>query len=88
MGTFDETQIVDYRSSLQTKENKLPFSVSACGKRTEVCCFRFLFAENKWKSPFSVLVPLSVYKNGLLKGQISEILIRFLNLYDMDRPSG
>jgi hypothetical protein len=54
MGTFDETQIVDYRLSLQTKENKFPFVVSVCGKRTEVCCYRFPFAENKWKSPFPV----------------------------------
>jgi hypothetical protein len=37
--------IIVYR--LLTKENKPMFSVSACSKQTEVCRFRFLFAENK-----------------------------------------
>jgi hypothetical protein len=37
-----------------TIENKLPFSVSVCSKQTEVCRFRFPFAANKRKLPFSV----------------------------------
>jgi hypothetical protein len=36
MGTFSETAIIDYRSSLPAKENKLPFP----------------FASNKGKFPF------------------------------------
>jgi hypothetical protein len=55
MGTFAETSIVDYHLSFAgTKENKLLFSVSVCSKQTEVCHFRFPFAENKQKLPFSV----------------------------------
>jgi hypothetical protein len=48
---------------LPTKGNKLPFSVFVCSKQTEVCRFRFLFAANKRKLPFSVfpLVPFCVY---------------------------
>jgi hypothetical protein len=50
MGTFAETAIVDYHLSFAgTKENELPFSVSVCSKQTEVCHFRFPFAENKQK---------------------------------------
>ncbi len=54
MGTFAETAIVDYTISLPTKETKYLFSVSVCSKQMEVCHFRFPFAENKWKLPFSV----------------------------------
>ncbi len=39
---------------LLTKKNNLPFSVFISSKQTEVCHFHFLFAENKWKLPFSV----------------------------------
>ncbi len=38
---------------LPTKENKLLSSVSVFSKDTKVCHFRFKFAANKLKSPFS-----------------------------------
>jgi hypothetical protein len=45
-----QTLITVYR--LPTKVSKLTFSV--CRHQTEVCRFRFPFAANKWKLPFSV----------------------------------
>jgi hypothetical protein len=48
MGIFAETANVDYRLSLLTKENNLPFSV--CGKQTEVCRLQ----KNKQKFAVSV----------------------------------
>jgi hypothetical protein len=47
-----QSSITIYR--LSTKENKLPFSVSIFRKEMEVYHFRFPFAANKWKLPFSV----------------------------------
>jgi hypothetical protein len=38
-----QSSIPVYR--LPIKENPLPFSVSVCSGQTEVCCFRFPFAE-------------------------------------------
>ncbi len=48
---------------LPTKENKLPFSVSVCSKKTKVCHFRFTFAANKQKLSFSVslVFPMCVW---------------------------
>jgi hypothetical protein len=48
---------------LPTKEDKHPFSVSIYSKQTEVCHFRFLFAENKRKLPF-LLVQFSCLRNS------------------------
>jgi hypothetical protein len=50
-----ETAIVDYRLSFadQGKQTSV-FSVSVFSKQTEVCHFRFPFAKNKRKLPFSV----------------------------------
>jgi hypothetical protein len=59
MGTFAETTIDDTVYRLPTKENKLPFSVSICNKQTKVCRFRFSFAANKQKLPFSVCTRVS-----------------------------
>jgi hypothetical protein len=53
MGTFAETAIVD-TVHLLTKENNLPFSVSVCCKKKEVCRFCFPFAANKQKMRFYV----------------------------------
>jgi hypothetical protein len=39
MGTFAEKQSSTTAYHLLTKENKLPFSVSLCGKQTVVCRF-------------------------------------------------
>ncbi len=50
-----QQSITVYR--LLTKENKLPFSLSACSKQTEFCRFRSLFNGS---CRFS-LVPFSVY---------------------------
>jgi hypothetical protein len=52
MGTYAETELVDYRLSWPTKENKRSFSVSFCSKQTEV--FRFIFP----------LVPFSHLRNS------------------------
>jgi hypothetical protein len=54
VGTFVETAIFGYRLSLPTKENELPLSIFVCSKEMDVCHFRFLFAANTRKSPFSV----------------------------------
>jgi hypothetical protein len=80
-------------------KHKLSITVYLCRPRKTNFRLSFPFAANARKFAVTVfhlqktngsrrflLVPLSVYKNGFLKGQISEILIRFLNLYDMDRP--
>jgi hypothetical protein len=47
-----QSSILVYR--LQTKENKLPFSLSVCSKQTEVCRFHFPFAANIRKLSFSI----------------------------------
>jgi hypothetical protein len=47
-----QLSITIYR--LLTKENKILFSISVCGKQKEVCCFCFLFVANKQKLPFSI----------------------------------
>jgi hypothetical protein len=47
-----QSSIAVYR--LPTKKNKLLFSVSVCSKQIEVYCFRFPFAANKRKLPFSL----------------------------------
>jgi hypothetical protein len=54
MGTFAETEKVDYRLSFADQGKQTFVSVSVCTKRTEVCCFRFPFAINKRILPFSV----------------------------------
>jgi hypothetical protein len=54
MGMFAETAVVDYRLSFADQGKKFPFSASVCRIHTEVSRFRFPFAANKWKSPFSV----------------------------------
>jgi hypothetical protein len=52
MGTYAETAIVDYRLSFADQEKQT--FVSICSKQIEVCRFRFPFAENRRKLPFSV----------------------------------
>jgi hypothetical protein len=52
MGTF-ETAIVNYHSLLADQGKLSSFSVSVYKKYTEVFHFRFPFAENKRKFPFS-----------------------------------
>jgi hypothetical protein len=52
MGMFAET--ANYRLSYPIKKNKLPFPDSVSSKQMEVCRFRFPFAANKRKLPFSV----------------------------------
>jgi hypothetical protein len=54
MGTFAKTAIVDYHLSFANQGKQTLFSVSVGSKQTEVCHFRFPFAANKWKLPFSV----------------------------------
>ncbi len=61
MGTFAETAIIDYNLLCADQGNKLPFSLSVFRKQTEVCRFRFPFAENKKKLPFSIR---SVLRSG------------------------
>jgi hypothetical protein len=52
MGMFAQTSIVDYL--LPFADQGKQTSVSICSKPTEVFCFRFPFAANKRKFPFSV----------------------------------
>ncbi len=54
-----QSSITVYR--FPSKDNKLPFSISVCSKQTGVCCFRFLFAANKWKLPFSISSDFRVF---------------------------
>jgi hypothetical protein len=49
MGTLLKKQSPITVYSLLTKKNKLPFSVSVCGKQTEVCHFCYWFAANNEK---------------------------------------
>jgi hypothetical protein len=44
----------DYHLSFANQGKQTLFSVSVGSKQTEVCHFRFPFAANKWKLPFSV----------------------------------
>jgi hypothetical protein len=95
VGTFAETSVVDYRSSfayqgkqnsvfdvrLQQTHSSLPLPFSVYSKQTVVCRYCFPFAANKRRLTFSFS---SALKNGLVKGQASEILILFLAY--MDRP--
>jgi hypothetical protein len=67
MGTFADTanhRLPFIVNRLPTKAIKCPFSVSSCSKQTEVCCFCFPFAENKWKLPFPVssVIPFVEYQ--------------------------
>jgi hypothetical protein len=59
MGLYAETAIVDDRLSLAEQGKQTPVFVSVCSKQTEACRFRFLFAGNKRKLPFP-LVLLSI----------------------------
>ncbi len=39
---------------LPLRKTKVPFSIFVCSKQMDVCCFHFLFAEDKRKLPFSI----------------------------------
>ncbi len=53
-------QLLSIASFLLTKENKLLFSFRLPVEQMEICHFRFQFAENKQKLPFSMRVYVCV----------------------------
>jgi hypothetical protein len=66
-----QTSITVYRLSM--KGNKLPFSV--CRTQTEVCSFRFPYAANRRKLPFSVSSVICIY---VLKSQTIYIYMHYI----------
>jgi hypothetical protein len=60
MGTFAETAIVD-TVHLPTKENNLPFSVSACSKKRKFAVSVFHLQQTNRNCDFTS-VPFSIYK--------------------------
>jgi hypothetical protein len=54
MGTFAETAIIDCRSLFADQEKQTSVFCFRLRKTNEILRFRFPFAENKRKLPFSV----------------------------------
>jgi hypothetical protein len=64
MGTFAETAIVDYCLSFVNQGKQTSVFHYFCSKQMEDCRFRFPFADNKWKLPFSISSVFCSRKHG------------------------
>ncbi len=73
MGKFAKTSVVEYYFSFadQGKQTSVfPFPFAA---KTEVCCFRFMFAANKEKLPFSICRIPETWRHGHGEGENNDM---------------